>query len=478
LGGSYFPLEIQLFHSLTDTDNQDTSTQNVVISLLLTSTVDNTNSDNAFFRTLWSGVSDDVDNVTDVAMVLATSTTTLTVADAAALSPYSTLLPANSKRQFHYTGSFTTPAMNCSSNVEWFVLESTVGVSESDIAIVRAAMARADSRLNSGGNNNRPTQQLNGRVVDILSGQRVVTSSPSPLSSVAPTAEGTHYLKEKHVHLKKSTTEKALIVGSVALGTTGILDIMVFIVIILLIIKYAKLRRAREAEEQLKQYQISHSHAHGRELVYAEASKGDYNFDGDEEIGGEFNSKFADTVFYIANGENPIHAQVPVNLATIVEEDSQEGSEPGESDAFNEQFVESNPMSNSSHLLVNLNNLSHHNVLAHLQPDSTDAHFHNNRDSNAASQHGFNDYINANLFTSMDYLESHSGGDGGNQGNAMRRDAQPTDSFLKFSLSLSDSVSHDYFANPTYDAGAEVRSVELSGDAFDSNELRAPSRDR
>lgn len=63
-------------------------------------------------------------------------------------------LPAREKA-YHYVGSLTTPP--CSENVQWLVLQDMITLSKEQIAAV-------SSRI---GQNNRPTQPLNERKVDV-----------------------------------------------------------------------------------------------------------------------------------------------------------------------------------------------------------------------------------------------------------------------------------------------------------------------
>jgi carbonic anhydrase len=65
------------------------------------------------------------------------------------------MLP-ESRRTYRYTGSFTTPP--CTENVEWFVLEQPIEAAPEEIAGVHALE----------GNNARPTQPLNGRLVHVV----------------------------------------------------------------------------------------------------------------------------------------------------------------------------------------------------------------------------------------------------------------------------------------------------------------------
>jgi carbonic anhydrase len=238
LGGSYFAAEVQLTHV-----NAANSSDYIVLSLLLDETTANA-ANNAFLANLWAIGDDDISTLSQTITVSPST-------NGVYLNPYIDMLPPN-KQTYHYSGSFTTPTLACASGVEWFVFVDAVPVSSEDIANLRGVMNALNTRLTTTtDNNNRPTQALNSRVIELLSGELVYTNTPTATPTPTPTGAPTSVYHDHHVHLKKTTTEKALIIGSVALGTTGILDIMVFAVIILLMIEYAKVRRAHEAEAEM-----------------------------------------------------------------------------------------------------------------------------------------------------------------------------------------------------------------------------------
>lgn len=80
-----------------------------------------------------------------------------------AVRPYDEFLPA-SKNFFTYTGSLTT--YPCTEGVTWIVFEEAVTVAPEDVQNLRDAVAAFPGTIiNQEGNNNRPLQPLNGRVV-------------------------------------------------------------------------------------------------------------------------------------------------------------------------------------------------------------------------------------------------------------------------------------------------------------------------
>ena len=62
------------------------------------------------------------------------------------------LMPTN-KNYFHYTGSLTTPP--CSENINWNIFKTPVEASAQQLSKLKLIM----------GNNSRPVQKLNNRIV-------------------------------------------------------------------------------------------------------------------------------------------------------------------------------------------------------------------------------------------------------------------------------------------------------------------------
>jgi carbonic anhydrase len=86
-----------------------------------------------------------------------------------AVNPYTSFTPGSLK-QFVYEGSLTTPP--CSEHVQWLVYTEPVFISSDDIRILRGAAAafKWGNALSGAGDNNRPVQPLNGRVVKMSTG--------------------------------------------------------------------------------------------------------------------------------------------------------------------------------------------------------------------------------------------------------------------------------------------------------------------
>ncbi len=86
-----------------------------------------------------------------------------------AISPYQQFLPA-SRSYYTYTGSLTT--YPCTEGVTWLVFEDTIFMSSRDIKKLRSAIANSAGTIidTETKNDNRPVQELNGRVVTKFQG--------------------------------------------------------------------------------------------------------------------------------------------------------------------------------------------------------------------------------------------------------------------------------------------------------------------
>ena len=224
IGGGYFDAEVQLVHK-----SLITGKNSLILSIFLQSSAHSSN--NVLLDQLWAA-----------AGYSATSIDATVTANTVAINPYTSLLPAWSD-QFYYIGSRTTP--NCDIDVIWFVFEQPVPISSVDLGFIRASAQSQNTRLSSLGNNNRPIQPVNGRAVVRVPGRAIPTASPSVAPTVFPTSPPV--ITTSAIIKPNKLTQKALIVGSVALGTTGILYFIVFAVIIMLMMQYAKERRSHAA---------------------------------------------------------------------------------------------------------------------------------------------------------------------------------------------------------------------------------------
>ena len=159
------------------------------------------------------------------------------VTNHAYLNPYASFTPARGA-QYVYSGSSTTP--DCSTAVKWFIYDEPVGVSNWDLNFLRSSAAASHSNvLDVNGNNNRPTQSLNGRSVWAIAGGVVVTPSPSSVPTLHPTLAPTlpwKFNPQEHMSdsPKNTKTHIALILSSIAICLSGIILLAVFAILIYL----------------------------------------------------------------------------------------------------------------------------------------------------------------------------------------------------------------------------------------------------
>jgi carbonic anhydrase len=101
-----------------------------------------------------------------------------TVAQTSPYDFYRNLLPP-SRAYYTYTGSYTT--YPCTEGITWIVFEQPVRISKNDLAIMRAALAGNPNTIAdpATGNDNRPVQPLNGRIIKRYTGVDPPTSSPT-----------------------------------------------------------------------------------------------------------------------------------------------------------------------------------------------------------------------------------------------------------------------------------------------------------
>lgn len=78
------------------------------------------------------------------------------------LSPFQAILSPDTT-YYHYQGSLTTPP--CTEGVNWFVLTQPVSISRAQLEAYRNFLAELPNT--DKGNNARPTNPLNGRLVEM-----------------------------------------------------------------------------------------------------------------------------------------------------------------------------------------------------------------------------------------------------------------------------------------------------------------------
>lgn len=149
LGGGYFSAEAHMVHL-----NEETQTY-IVLGVLLQEASGSSfipQSNNTFFQNIWTAGANDLN--TGTKKVISNHDGTL--------NPYQHLLPARPSH-YRYSGSFTTPP--CSEIVEWFVFDEPITISSDDLKFLRAVANKPNAITTTGGNSNRPIQELNGRTV-------------------------------------------------------------------------------------------------------------------------------------------------------------------------------------------------------------------------------------------------------------------------------------------------------------------------
>jgi carbonic anhydrase len=147
-GGGYYDAEAHLVH-------RSSSGKFLVLGVPLQSSAASISpSNNTFMQLMWNSGGANV--YTGELTEIADSTTKF--------NPYNWFLPGRMS-YYHYNGSLTTPP--CYENIQWFVFDEPVTISQDDLSILRKAISALPTTTVSGtGNDNRyPTMPLNGRTV-------------------------------------------------------------------------------------------------------------------------------------------------------------------------------------------------------------------------------------------------------------------------------------------------------------------------
>jgi hypothetical protein len=127
---------------------------------------------NTFLAQAWGG-----ETIQQIASI---SEINLNALNIAPVNPYAAILPAELSH-YVYTGSLTTPP--CTEGVQWLVFDHPVKISTDDYRILRGVVKKnSDTVISEAGNNNRPIQPLNGRVL-----KRATGDYSSSYPTVSPT---------------------------------------------------------------------------------------------------------------------------------------------------------------------------------------------------------------------------------------------------------------------------------------------------
>jgi carbonic anhydrase len=99
------------------------------------------------------------------------------------LNPYKDLTPPRNS-MYHYVGGLTTPPCVVPGGVSWWVYDEPVTVSYADIYYLRKIVQSKGNYLSNRGDNARPVQPVNGRLVSYIP---AIPYPPTPSPSFKPT---------------------------------------------------------------------------------------------------------------------------------------------------------------------------------------------------------------------------------------------------------------------------------------------------
>ena len=169
---------------------------------------DGVNRNNKFLNTLWTSSKESATPVQS----FVPGGPNLSVEGSGIMNPYVDLTPGR-KSMYHYIGGLTTPPCVVPGGVSWWVYDQPVTVSTNDIAYLRKIVQSKGNYLSNRGDNARPVQPLNGRLVSYIpAAPATPTAGPTagPMKTQSPTTDAEE---------KKSNT--ALVLGAIAIAFAG-----------------------------------------------------------------------------------------------------------------------------------------------------------------------------------------------------------------------------------------------------------------
>jgi carbonic anhydrase len=183
---------------------------------------DGVNRNNAFMNSIWSSNKPFIKNFT-------TGGANLKVSGSGLMNPYRDLTPGK-KSMYHYYGGLTTPPCVVPGGVNWWVYDNPVIISANDLYYLRKIVQVKGNYLSNRGDNARPVQPLNGRLVSYIPAVPAATTknpTATPSTQPGPTAAPT----------VTKTNRDALILGAIAISFVGC---TIFVVLFLLYVIFVE----------------------------------------------------------------------------------------------------------------------------------------------------------------------------------------------------------------------------------------------
>ena len=186
---------------------------------------DGVNRNNKFLNTLWTSSKE---SATPVQTYVAGGSN-LNMEGSGIMNPYVDLTPGR-KSMYHYIGGLTTPPCVVPGGVSWWVYDQPVTISANDISFLRKIVQAKGNYLSNKGDNARPVQPLNGRLVSYIP---AVPAKPTAGPTATPT-------KTKSPTINEGKDDTAVILAGIALAFVGATIIAVLYIAYILFVVNAK----------------------------------------------------------------------------------------------------------------------------------------------------------------------------------------------------------------------------------------------
>jgi carbonic anhydrase len=172
---------------------------------------DGVNRNNAFLNSIWTA-----GNKAAKAFVPNSSPNLyVTGSTSVFMNPYKDLTPG-SKSMYHYFGGLTTPPCVVPGGVNWWVYDTPVMISANDLYYLRRIVQVKGNYLSNRGDNSRPVQALNGRLVMYIPAVPAAQTTPSTPATTTTTTSSSSSTAEK------DTYNTAIALGGVAIAFVGL----------------------------------------------------------------------------------------------------------------------------------------------------------------------------------------------------------------------------------------------------------------